>query len=851
MHTRHLVLTWVVAGLLVLSGLGWAAQSPNPNGPAAPAAPVTVSGKVADAQGKPIEGAKVTLYQMVYAEGASTANAVAVDEKTSDAEGAFTLTIPSNADPKRMAYVVARKGGLALGWTYWRMQSKQETAITLGPAQDLAGEVVDEKGQPVAEAQVRIAALMVGKSRDRRSLPTPSFLCVKSDGNGRFLFTDMPAEATFEFTVEKPGRATISTLDRTTYRGGLYQFSAGQAGIKLTLPLEARIEGTVVEKATGKPVGGVAVTALPDTRLSMLLSPKTATTAADGTFRIGTLTAGPYVVQLPRSRESIGPGGVPMPEQVAEWVAEPLRVTVKAGESKSDLKLELTKGGIIEVLVKDAAGKPVDRASVNVFCLQTMQMGGQSVSGRTDGKGLARIRVTPGQYLLGGVFKEGYSRRMSVVLRPEEAFTVEEGETKRVDHVLSAGPKATGVVRDEAGNPLASVKFEILPMMAMPNEVTSDASGKFEVSWDPSMRGPQGGTCVLVARDVARNLAEAVDLEEQGGALDLKLKPGIVVTGTVLSQDGQPLPDARVRVAMQLSRGSGTMGRGDLAKVGPDGKFEIKAIPPDRQYTVSATAEGYGRGDVPIDAADLKDNRVDAGQFKLVPANLSVTGTVVDPNDQPVVGASIYGFGEGQPDGREAQTDSEGKFTLKGVCPGPIRLQVNARGSMPMFSMAQAEGGATDLHIVISQRPTLSTYMPRKPTALKGKPLPPLKDLGIDLPAEADGKMLLVCFWDLGQRPSRNCLTQLAAQATALGQKAMVVVAVQAAKVEGGALSQWVEKTKIPFKVGSIPGDSEKTQFAWGVASLPHLILTDKKHTVVAEGFGLADLDKQIESAGQ
>ena len=293
------------------------------------------------------------------------------------------------------------------------------------------------------------------------------------------------------------------------------------------------------------------------------------------------------------------------------------------------------------------------------------------------------------------------------------------------------------------------------------------------------------------------------------------------------------------------------MGRGDLAKVSPDGKFEIKAIPPDREYTVSATAEGYGKGDVSIAAAGLKDNRVDTGQLKLVPANLSVTGTVVDPNDQPVAGAVIYGFGDGQPDGCETQTDAEGKFTLKGVCPGPIRLQVSARMSMPMFSMAQAEGGATDLRIVISQRPTLAAYMPRKASALKGRPLPPLKDLGIDLPADAEGKMLLVCFWDMGQRPSRNCLTQLAAQATALGQKGVLVVAVQAAKVEGSALSQWVENNKIPFKVGSIPGDVDKTQSAWGAASLPHLILTDKKHIVVAEGFGLADLDKQVESAGQ
>jgi len=198
------------------------------------------------------------------------------------------------------------------------------------------------------------------------------------------------------------------------------------------------------------------------------------------------------------------------------------------------------------------------------------------------------------------------------------------------------------------------------------------------------------------------------------------------------------------------------------------------------------------------------------------------------------------------------QTGAEGKFVIKGVCPGPIRLLVDARrGPRPMYGMAQAEGGATDLRIVISARPTSQPYMPRKAVSLKGRPLPPLKDLGIDLPADAEGQMLLVCFWDMGQRPSRYCLTQLAARADPLREKGVRIATIHAAQVEDSALRQWVEKNKIPFPSGTISGDIDKTKSAWGVSSLPHLILTDRKHTVVAEGFGLDDLDKQIEAAGR
>jgi hypothetical protein len=59
-------------------------------------------------------------------------------------------------------------------------------------------------------------------------------------------------------------------------------------------------------------------------------------------------------------------------------------------------------------------------------------------------------------------------------------------------------------------------------------------------------------------------------------------------------------------------------------------------------------------------------------------------------------------------------------------------------------------------------------------------------------------------------------------------------------------LKEWVEKNKIPLAVGMIQGDEEKICFTWGVRSLPWLILTDKKHVVTAEDFGVAELDDKL-----
>jgi hypothetical protein len=139
-----------------------------------------------------------------------------------------------------------------------------------------------------------------------------------------------------------------------------------------------------------------------------------------------------------------------------------------------------------------------------------------------------------------------------------------------------------------------------------------------------------------------------------------------------------------------------------------------------------------------------------------------------------------------------------------------------------------------------------------QPPSLIGRPLPNLNDFNIDLSAaDSDGKMILVCFWDMQQRPSRNCIMQLTKQAEQFKQKGVTVVAVQASKVSENELSEWINKYNIPFPVGMVESEAEKTRFTWGVKSLPWLILTNPQHIVRAEDFGLSELDEKISAISQ
>ena len=92
---------------------------------------------------------------------------------------------------------------------------------------------------------------------------------------------------------------------------------------------------------------------------------------------------------------------------------------------------------------------------------------------------------------------------------------------------------------------------------------------------------------------------------------------------------------------------------------------------------------------------------------------------------------------------------------------------------------------------------------------------------------------------------------RLAKQAEQLKQKGVAVVAIQASKVNESTLNDWLKEYNIPFTIGIVQGDEEQTNFAWGVRSLPWLILTNRKHIVRAEGFALTEIDEKISAIAQ
>lgn len=171
-----------------------------------------------------------------------------------------------------------------------------------------------------------------------------------------------------------------------------------------------------------------------------------------------------------------------------------------------------------------------------------------------------------------------------------------------------------------------------------------------------------------------------------------------------------------------------------------------------------------------------------------------------------------------------------------------LEIKVNEPLSEELFQLEIEQGARVEDR----RSGSLVTYEYRpEPPELLGKPLPPLNESFAQIdPASLDGKPVLLCFWDMHQRPSRHCIRQLSRQA--LRPQGIEVIAIETGGSDAAAINKWVQENDISFPVLTIPDGRDKILFAWNVQSLPWLILTDRNHVVKARGFPMHELDRQL-----
>jgi hypothetical protein len=202
-----------------------------------------------------------------------------------------------------------------------------------------------------------------------------------------------------------------------------------------------------------------------------------------------------------------------------------------------------------------------------------------------------------------------------------------------------------------------------------------------------------------MVRDLGRNLVAFQEFTGMPSNMDLNMKEGIRLSGSVKNSAGAPLSNIALNVLFTAGLSEiRFMPRPD--KTDARGAFSIPALPQGHYYNTDViTAPGYGSAHAELREKDSKTNRYVFPTFVLKPADRKLAGHVLGQDGKPVAGAKVEFEGNGQPDSsgepeEGLETDAQGHFHFDAVCEGRIIVSVNYANS---WGNVAAHGGDTNV----------------------------------------------------------------------------------------------------------------------------------------------------------
>ena len=285
-------------------------------------------------------------------------------------------------------------------------------------------------------------------------------------------------------------------------------------------------------------------------------------------------------------------------------------------------------------------------------------------------------------------------KQLLEITLPEEAVEVAASPAEQSE---SQPRNIAGVVRDESGQQIARASIWIIPKLGW--VLRNYEEGTFEMAWHPSEPNTPMNGYHLVAYNEKRNLAMGMEIDGEANTLDIQLKPGVILTGKVVDNDGKGIKKADIFIYLQTSdwRPSSYM---YTMMTGDEGRFEIRALPPGYDYVLSVYSSKYRTVKAEIHSEDVRDNRRDGISIVLQRGEFSISGVVVDTSGKRVPKMRVYCSAKGQP-AVISLSDADGKFTLNGVFKG--RVKVIADGPN-LYGSVDAEAGATNVRVVLNNK---------------------------------------------------------------------------------------------------------------------------------------------------
>ncbi|MFO0985482.1 MAG: sigma-70 family RNA polymerase sigma factor [Planctomycetota bacterium] len=297
---------------------------------------MTIDGLVVDGAGQPVGDAAIT----VASGGTEPRMEPAIVARTA-ADGTFHLTGVQDGDE-----IGARASGHAPSYLHWLFASQggKERRLRLvldQPGGDVAGEVHDRDGKPVANAlvRVRLGEFEGYRPRDGSSVGKPLDLWARSDEDGFFTVASVPAR-----TLPVEARAEGFGVWRGTVEASLQVTTQ----LEVVLERSSVVRGTVVT-ADGKPAARIRIRVGRDADLMSA----TASSDAAGRFRLPEVPSGE--VAIVADGEELGQAAATLHVQPGEEVV---------------WDAVLSRGREIKVRVLDDADQPLAACKVELFTMR-------------------------------------------------------------------------------------------------------------------------------------------------------------------------------------------------------------------------------------------------------------------------------------------------------------------------------------------------------------------------------------------------------------------------------------------------------------------------------------------------
>jgi protocatechuate 3,4-dioxygenase beta subunit len=585
-----------------------------------------------DAAGRALAGVKVEVIRVdaprpggnrVVRIGVGEAGPEPVAVGTTDHEGRLTLAaLPPGGVSVRLAlpgYVPRETPatlpaeGLDLGLQ------------VLEPGVTVSGRVLDERGQGVADAELRAAATPVRFLGSRLGT---------SDAQGHFVIADQPR--TGELLLEASGERVVSA--------GPTKVALPPAGPVEVRVRQARVlEGRVVDERDAEPVVGAAVMASRRTQrttggmaFSMMRQVDSAESDERGVFRLDSLEPGEVSVTVDAPGFKTADRQVVVPE---EGAAEAITVVLKPGLA-------------IHGRVEDTGGTPAAGLTVEA----TPATSGSGVGMGRGGGGSARTDPE-GAFVLDGLEAGRYELTAADETGAMARSIAAAGGDDEVVLRLEAPGRLDARVVDEAGAPIAGADVGAYgsASMAGGDQKTTDAAGAATFESLP----PQRYRVSASAEGLARDLEEATVAPGQTAEVTLTLKRGGTIDGRIVGLSTEDLGRCMVR-------GGGT---GDQPK--PDGSFVLHGVQPG---AVEVTASVFPAGRQRSVRTEVTDIEVPVSVEIDFTTGLTVRGTVRRAS-RPAAGLTVSAGGRGGRVAGSAVTDADGAYEIAGLDPGELEVR--------------------------------------------------------------------------------------------------------------------------------------------------------------------------------